>query len=74
MAAISGTANMPFETETAARGFLVMQGFIQIHVPRGRVFMHALRPATVEIAQVTADGWAINHTELPQGRHQDAPE
>jgi hypothetical protein len=63
MAAIFGTANMPFETETAARCFLLMQGFIQIHIPRGRVFMHALRPTTVEIAQVSADGWAINASE-----------
>ena len=73
MTAIFGTANMPFETETEARSFLLMEGFIQIHVPRGRVFMHALRPTTVEIAQVTADGWAIRHTDLPQRRNQDRP-
>jgi hypothetical protein len=57
---------MPFETETETeeRGFLLMQAFFQICVPRCRMFMHALRPTTVEIPR--------SHGQMGDQRHRPA--
>ena len=64
--AIFGTANVPFDTEAEARAFLLMQGFVQIRIPRGRLFMHMTRNTSVEIAQVRESGWAVNRIDPPQ--------
>ena len=61
--AIFGTADVPFDTEADARAFLLAQAFVQIQVPRGRVFMHMTRPTRVEITELPERGWAVIRTD-----------
>ena len=60
---IFGTADVPFDTEADARAFLLMQAFVQIQVPRGRVFLHMTRPTRVEITEVPGRGWVVIRTD-----------